>query len=131
MHRGLPWQGLPVKEGEDKNELIKNEKLAKFRTLFSNQNWQEYLNYVHQLEFADAPDYEFLKEKALSGSSVDELSYDWEQDRNAGTSSAQQQPSSSTAAGTAINFRAKPKNKTIGKRILSIFKKNSQQQNNK
>ena len=57
---GLPWQGLPAKNKEEKYEQIKIKKaVTSVEDLCGGypKEFQHYLNYTRKLKFEKTPDY--------------------------------------------------------------------------
>ena len=81
----LPWQGIPVKNKEDRYRKIMEKKIAtSAEELCRNfpQEFADYVNYTRRLEYEQDPDYNYLKRLFLDVLYRDGLIidcfYDWD-----------------------------------------------------
>ena len=64
LRGNLPWQGVKAKLKREKYEKIKEMKLEGLKgSLFEGypEEFQSYFDHVHNLEFTEEPNYEYLK----------------------------------------------------------------------
>ena len=81
----LPWQGIPVKNKEDRYRKIMEKKIAtSAEELCRNfpQEFTDYINYTRRLEYEQDPDYNYLKRLFLNVLNRDgfiiDCFYDWD-----------------------------------------------------
>jgi casein kinase I family protein HRR25 len=83
----LPWQGIPVKNKEDRYRKIMEKKIATSAEELCRgfpSEFTEYVNYTRNLEYEQDPDYNFLKNLFLEvlgrdGFRID-CYYDWDKE---------------------------------------------------
>ena len=83
----LPWQGIPVKNKEDRYRKIMEKKIATSAEELCRgfpKEFTEYVNYTRNLEYEQDPDYYFLKNLFLEVLGRDGLRidcyYDWDKE---------------------------------------------------
>ncbi|EWC45769.1 casein kinase-like I [Drechslerella stenobrocha 248] len=102
LRGGLPWQGLKAATNKQKYEKIGEKKqTTPVKDLCDGfpDEFNQYLSYVRNLGFEDAPDYDFLRDlftKALKNTGeVEDGEYDWMKLNNGkGWEAIQKHPSS-------------------------------------
>ncbi|KAG1467659.1 hypothetical protein G6F56_004286 [Rhizopus delemar] len=83
LHGTLPWQGLKAPSNKEKYQKIgETKKAVGIQVLCDGypEQFAKYLRYVRQLEFAEDPDYTWLKElfsDLLNTIPKDDQTYDW------------------------------------------------------
>ena len=83
----LPWQGIPVKNKEDRYRKIMEKKIATSPEELCQgfpEEFAQYINYTRNLEYEENPNYEFLKDLFLKvlrrdGFGID-CYYDWDKE---------------------------------------------------
>ena len=140
----LPWQGIPVKNKEERYRKIKQKKLdvtAEELCQGFPLQFVQYINYTRNLEYEEDPDYNYLKNLFLSvlsdmGYKVD-CYYDWDTEtidyyrdfsicgKNYESSSVNNIPKNNSNHITDINSIKKEK-----KTILRFQKNNYENSNN-
>jgi hypothetical protein len=89
LRGNLPWQGLVVKNKNDKYSVIKEKKIStSANELCKNfpKEFENFVNYTRNLDYEDEPDYEYLKKlflKVLNNSGFElDFYYDWNNNFN-------------------------------------------------
>ena len=148
----LPWQGIPVKNKEDRYRKIMEKKMAtsaeELCMGFPNE-FADYINYTRNLQYEQDPDYNYLKNLFLnvlskSGYRVD-CYYDWDKEtisyfrdfKNVDNikNNKSKNDSSSVSINQQFNMKdvnsfASTENKTYNKINNNIQKYNSNSNNN-
>jgi serine/threonine protein kinase len=148
----LPWQGIPVKNKEDRYRKIMEKKMAtsaeELCMGFPNE-FADYINYTRNLQYEQDPDYNYLKNLFLSvlsksGYRVD-CYYDWDKEtinyfrdfKNVDNIKNNKNKNDSSSVSTNqqfnmkdVNSFASTENKTYNKINNNIQKYNSNSNNN-
>ncbi|MCQ2820031.1 MAG: casein kinase 1 family protein [archaeon] len=86
----LPWQGLPVRNGEDRYQKImekKRDTSSKELCLNYPKQFEIYLEYTKNLKYEEDPDYEYLRNlfsEACKENSLGDIdkNFDWDNDKS-------------------------------------------------